>query len=108
MTPVQLGLICGLAFGAVTVLTMVFAPIQWPTPRQKQEAMLAAFLSRFMIGFLIPVVNLNIPPVLKGILISVGISLSPAIISRRSHVHAWVPIMIGAIVGGAVIGWIAG
>ena len=103
MTPIELGLICGLAFGAVTVLTMVLAPIRWETSRQKKEALIGAFIGRFEIGFLIPLVTLNMNPILKGILISVGISLAPAIISRK-----WVPIMIGAVVGGAVIGWIAG
>jgi hypothetical protein len=103
MAPMQLGVICGLAFGVVNALIILFAPITWESPRQKRDGLVATFAGRFMIGFLIPLVDLGVPPILKGILISIGISLSPAIISRR-----YAPILIIGIIGGAIIGWIAG
>jgi hypothetical protein len=103
MDRMTLALVCGLGFGAVTVLLMLFAPLHFETPRQKQEAMVAAFIGRFMNGFLIPLVDIGLPPVMSGILISFALSLSPAIISRR-----YVPILIIGILGGAIIGWISG
>jgi|ABSP01.1.fsa_nt_gi hypothetical protein len=103
MDRLSLALLCGLGFGAVTVLLMLFAPVKFDTPRQKQEALVAAFIGRFMNGFLIPLVDIGLPPVMNGILISLGLSLSPAIMSRR-----YVPILIIGILGGAIIGWIAG
>ena len=103
MDRLSLALLCGLGFGAVTVLLMLFAPVKFDTPRQKQEALVAAFIGRFMNGFLIPLVDIGLPPVMNGILISLGLSLSPAIMSRR-----YMPILIIGILGGAIIGWIAG
>jgi len=99
----SLALLCGLGFGGFTVLVMLLAPVKFDTPRQRQEALVAAFIGRFMNGFLIPLVDIGLPPVMNGILLSIGLSLSPAIISRR-----YVPILIIAIIGGAIIGWIAG
>ena len=103
MDRLTLGLLCGLGFGAVTVLLMLIAPLHFETPRQKQEALVAAFIGRFMNGLLIPLAALSTSPVLNGVLISVGLSLAPAIISRR-----YAPILIIGVMGGAVIGWIAG
>ena len=103
MDRMSLGLLCGLGFAVVNVLIIVFAPIKWETPRQKQEGLAAAFIGRFVIGFLIPQVELGLPLILTGVLISVGISLPAAIIS-----HRYAPILIISIVGGAIIGWIAG
>jgi hypothetical protein len=99
----SLALLCGLGFGLLTVLFMLLGPVSWETPRQKQEAMVAAFFGRFMTGLLIPLVSLGVASILNGILISLGISLSPAIIARR-----YVPILLSGIIGGAVIGWISG
>ena len=103
MDRMLLGLLCGLGFGVLTVLFMLFGPVPWESPRQKQEAMVAAFFGRFMTGLLIPLASVGVPPILNGILISFGISLSPAIIARR-----YAPILISAVVGGAIIGWISG
>ena len=103
MDRLTLGLLCGLGFAVANALIVMFAPIPWESPRQKMDGILGAFTGRFMIGLLIPLVNLGVPPILNGILISLGISLSPAIIS-----HRYAPILIIGAVGGAIIGWIAG
>ena len=101
MTPIQLGLVCGLAFGVIDVLIML--PLKFETSRKRTEAMTAAFIERFMIGFLIPVTDLGVPGILKGALIGAGLSIPSAIITRL-----YPPIIGIGIVGGLVIGWIAG
>ena len=53
MSRLAIGLICGLIFGAVDVALML--PMSFP---DKRTALLAAFLSRFGIGLVIPLVNL--------------------------------------------------
>jgi hypothetical protein len=62
MNPVVLSLICGVGFGALAVALML--PTTFPN---KRTALIAAFASRFAIGFLIllvtlPVANLHAQP----------------------------------------------
>jgi hypothetical protein len=69
MSRVAVGLIAGLIFGAVDVALML--PMSFP---DKRTALVAAFLSRFGIGLVIPLVNLpsrnkllrNLKPCVSG------------------------------------------
>ena len=101
MNKIILGTICGLVFGIIDVLVMI--PLKYENNRKRSEAMSAAFVERFMIGFLIPNVDLGIHPALIGLLLGVGLSLPSAIITR-----AYVPIIGIGIVGSAIIGLIIG
>lgn len=98
MTPVTLGVVGGIAFGALDVLLML--PLQFP---DKHSALVAAFLSRFAIGFLVPVCKLPLPWPLSGAVVGLLVSLPDAIITK-----AYVPIIAVGVVGGAVLGWVAG
>ncbi|MFH1145986.1 MAG: hypothetical protein V1707_03430 [bacterium] len=99
MNKISLGIICGLVFGIIDVLIMI--PLKYENNRKKNEAMAAAFIERFIIGFLIPNVNLGMHPAFTGMLLGVSLSVPSAIITR-----AYAPIIgIGAI-GGLVIGFI--
>ena len=60
MNKIILGTICGLGFGIIDVLIMI--PLKYENSRKRIEAMTAAFIERFMIGFLIPNVDLGIHP----------------------------------------------
>ncbi|PIP26162.1 MAG: hypothetical protein COX31_03830 [Candidatus Moranbacteria bacterium CG23_combo_of_CG06-09_8_20_14_all_40_16] len=99
MSKIILGTICGLAFGVIDVLIMI--PLKYENSRKRNEAMSAAFIERFMIGFLIPNVDLGIHPVLTGLLLGAGLSLPSAIITR-----AYAPIIGIGIVGSVIIGFI--
>jgi hypothetical protein len=97
MSRLAVGLICGLIFGAVDVALML--PMSFP---DKRTALLAAFLSRFGIGLVIPLVNLPTwPGWLVGVTFGVLLSLPDAIVTK-----AYVPILIGGTIGGLVIGGI--
>ena len=98
MNPVVFGLIAGLLFGAIDVALMI--PMDFP---DKKTALLGAFLSRFAIGFLIPLVKMPIAPVLTGGLVGLLVSLPDAVITR-----AYAPILGTGLVGGLIIGWAAG
>ena len=98
MSPLVLGAIGGLAFGTVDVLLML--PMQFP---DRRTALMAAFASRFAIGFLIPLCRLPLPWFVSGALVGLLISIPDAIITK-----AYVPILVGGVVGGALLGWIAG
>lgn len=99
MNKILLGTICGLAFGIIDVLIMI--PLKHENNRKRMEAISAAFIERFMIGFLIPNVNLGIHPALTGLLLGAGLSLPSAIITR-----AYAPIIAIGIVGSVIIGFV--
>ncbi len=100
MSAIVLGVICGLAFGVIDALVMI--PLKYENRRKRIEAISAAFLERFMIGFLIPNMELGIHMAIVGTIVGLGLSLPSAIITR-----AYAPIVgIGAI-GGMIIGFVA-
>ncbi len=97
MSPLIVGCIAGLIFGAVDVALML--PMSFP---DKRTALIAAFLSRFGIGFVIPLVNLPTwPGWLVGVVFGVLLSLPDAVVTK-----SYAPILIGGAVGGLIIGGI--
>jgi hypothetical protein len=97
MSRIAVGLIAGLIFGAVDVALML--PMSFP---DKRTALVAAFLSRFGIGLVIPLVNLPTwPGWLVGVTFGVLLSLPDAVVTK-----AYVPILISGAIGGLVIGGI--
>lgn len=101
MNRIILGLIFGLVFGVLDVLVMI--PLKYEDNRKRIEAMSGAFIERFMLGLLIPNVDLGINQIFVGLLLGLGLSIPTAIITR-----AYTPIIgIGAI-GGIIIGYLSG
>ena len=98
MPPLMFAVVAGLAFGVVDVLLML--PLTFP---DKRTALVAAFLSRFAIGFLIPLVRLPVSPWLAGALVGLLISLPDAVITK-----SYAPILISGVVGGMLIGLASG
>jgi len=97
MTSVAYDLLSGTAFGAISVGMMV--PLQFP---DKRAALLGAFLNRFAIGLLIPLVQLGVTGWLLGLGLGILLSLPDAIITK-----AFAPIIGLGAVGGIIIGWLA-
>ena len=104
MGPIASGIISGIAFGAVSVGLML--PLSFP---DKRAALLAAFCSRFAIGFVIACVQLpSWPGWAIGFVFGLLLSLPDAIITK-----AYVPVLVvgsvgGLIIGGILHGWHAG
>jgi hypothetical protein len=97
MSRVAVGLIAGLIFGAVDVALML--PMSFP---DKRTALVAAFLSRFGIGLVIPLVNLPTwPGWLVGVTFGVLLSLPDAVVTK-----AYAPILVSGAIGGLIIGGI--
>jgi hypothetical protein len=96
MSRLLVALLCGLIFGAVDVALML--PMSFP---DKRTALLAAFLSRFGIGFVIPLINLPWPGWLLGVVIGVLLSLPDAVVTKT-----YAPILLSGAVGGLIIGGI--
>ncbi len=97
MSNITFGILCGLIYGIIDVLIMI--PLKYENSRKRTEAMTAAFIERFMTGFLIPNVALGIHPIFTGLIIGLGLSVPSAIITR-----AYAPIVGIGVVGGFIIG----
>ena len=94
------GLIAGLVFGGLTVASML--PMKF---NDRRTALTAAFLDRFGIGLVIPLVHVALPAY-PGPALGAGfgllLSLPAAVLTKT-----YVPILVVGTVGGAVIGWLA-
>ena len=99
MGSITLGIVCGLVFGVIDVLIML--PMKVEDKRKKTEALIGAFIERFMLGFIIPNLNIGLHPIATGALLGLGLSLPTALIVR-----AYIPIVGIGIVGGVIIGFI--
>lgn len=88
------GVVAGLAFGTLAVLSML--RLAFP---DKRAALAAAFIDRFAIGLVIGVADLSWPAWSVGLLFGLLLSAPSAIITK-----AWAPIMILGGLGGLVIG----
>jgi hypothetical protein len=99
MERITVGIIFGLVFGLIDVLIMI--PLKFEDSRKRSEAMAGAFIDRFMLGFLIPNIDLGINPAITGGLLGLGLSLPSAIITR-----AYAPIIGIGIAGGIILGFI--
>ena len=97
MDSVTLGIICGTAFGIIDVGIMV--PMKMGDRRKKTEALVGAFIERFMLGFLIPTTGVRLNPIATGALFGLGLSVPTALITR-----AYAPIIGIGVVGGIIIG----
>lgn len=98
MNPLLFGVLAGVGFGVLDVLLMI--PLELP---DKRTAMIGAFLSRFAIGFLIPLIEAPMPRWLVGGMVGLLVSLPDAVITKT-----YVPILAVGVVGGVLIGWAAG
>ena len=98
MTRLQLGVICGVVYGALSAASML--PMSFP---DKRAALAGAFLNRFAIGLVVCLVALPWPGWLIGLVFGLLLSLPDAIITK-----AYAPILVLGALGGTVIGAIAG
>ena len=98
MSRLTFGLIAGTAYGLLAVATMI--PLSFP---DKRAALLGAFLNRFAIGLLIPLVSVSAPRWAIGLVLGILMSLPDGLITK-----ALAPIVGMGAVGGLLIGWLAG
>lgn len=94
MSPILFGIVAGALFGLLAMAVML--PLSFA---DKRQALLAAFASRFSIGFLIPNLDLPLSGWATGAVVGLMVSFSDAIVTK-----AYAPILIMGTVGGAIIG----
>lgn len=92
-------LIAGLVLASVLSATMV--PLSFPTPREKRTAIIAAFLDRFFLRFVVgpAAAGLDTNGVLIGAILGLGSSIPTALITR-----GYVPVIVLGLAGGTVVG----
>lgn len=100
MDKILLGSLLGVLAGGVAVALML--PMKFA---DRRAALLGAFCNRFLIGFVVGISALPLPPLAGGALIGFLVSLPDAIITR-----AYAPILIlgtvfGGLIGMAVAAW---
>ena len=99
MSRITLGILLGL--GCATLACLAMSPLKVPTPDDKQRAIVAAFLNRFVLGFVAANVVLPIPAPAAGAVLGLAVSASDAVITK-----AYAPILGMGTVMGALCGWI--
>jgi hypothetical protein len=93
MDKLWLGSLLGVVAGGIAVAMML--PMKFP---DRRAALLGAFCNRFLIGFVVGISVLPLPPLAAGALIGFLVSLPEAIITK-----AYAPILIlGTVFGGLI------
>ena len=96
MPRATLGVILGLSIGIADVLLML--PLSFP---DKRTALLAAFCSRFSLGFFAATINVRLSPIAAGILVGLLTSFPDALVTK-----AYAPILVTGVISGAMAGWV--
>lgn len=98
MSRITLGILCGLVFGALSVVALL--PMKLPN---KHAAQMGAFVNGVTIGVVIGAANLGWPLWVSGLFWGMLLSLPNAMITK-----AWVPLLSIGVLGGLVIGILIG
>ncbi|RPI04104.1 MAG: hypothetical protein EHM64_11070 [Ignavibacteriae bacterium] len=94
MSRTKFAIYAGLIFGIVDILPMLVMDLP-----DKGIAIVSAFINRFAIGFIIPLLGIKLAGWQKGLVIGILLSLPDAIITK-----AYIPILSFGIAGGLIIG----
>jgi hypothetical protein len=99
MRKIILGVILGILAGVIDIIPMI---IQKLTP----DALFSAFSLWVIVGFLIPVTNIKINNILKGILISFLVLIPSLFIIGWKDPFSLLPIAIMSLILGGILGFL--
>ena len=97
MHNIVIALLIGLIAGLIDVIPMIFQKLD-------KTSCISAFIHYFALGIIIPFVNWDLEPWLKGMIISMLMSLPVMVIVYSKDKKAILPMIIFALVLGAGIG----
>jgi len=88
-------------FSAAVVDTATMIPLQFPSPQERRQAMTAAFVERFFLGFIVGplAAGLDANGIVIGAVVGIGTSVGAAIITKT-----WAPIIIMGLITGLGVG----
>lgn len=98
MKKIKVGLLLGIVAGVIDVIPMIMQNLTW-------DANISAFTMWIVVGFLIATINLNINPIIKGILTAFLVLLPTAILIGWKEPVSLIPIVIMTTVLGGLLGF---
>lgn len=98
MKKIKVGLLLGLIAGIIDVIPMIIQGLTW-------DANLSAFTLWIVVGVLISIIDLNINPILKGILTAYMVLLPTAILIAWQEPVSLIPISIMTTILGGLLGF---
>ena len=98
MKKIKVGLLLGIVAGVIDVIPMIMQNLKW-------DANISAFTMWIVVGFLIATIDLNINPIIKGILTAFLVLLPTAILIGWKEPVSLIPIVIMTTVLGGLLGF---
>ena len=98
MKKIKIGLLLGMVAGVIDVIPMIMQNLTW-------DANISAFTMWIVVGFLIATIDLNINPIIKGILTAFLVLLPTAILIGWKEPVSLIPIVIMTTVLGGLLGF---
>lgn len=99
MKTIIIGIILGTAAGIIDVIPMIIKKLTW-------DANISAFLMWVIVGFLIATTNLNMNPILKGILIAFLVLTPCAVLIGWKEPKSLIPIFVMTLILGGLLGFL--
>ncbi len=97
MNNILIALLIGLIAGLIDVVPMIIQKLD-------KTSCISAFIHYFVLGFIIPFVNWDLAPWIKGMIISLLMSIPVMVIVFSKDKKAIIPMIIFALILGAGIG----
>ena len=99
MKTIIIGIILGIAAGIIDVIPMIIKKLTW-------DANISAFLMWVIVGFFIATIDLNMNPILKGILISFLVLGPCAVLIGWKEPKSLIPIFVMTLILGGLLGFL--
>jgi len=99
MKSVLIGILLGLAAGIIDVIPMILKKLTW-------DANISAMVMWVVVGFFIATVDINVQPILKGILIALLVLLPSGILIGWKEPKSLIPILAMTIILGGALGYL--
>jgi len=99
MKTILIGILLGTTAGIIDVIPMIIKKLTW-------DANISAFTMWIVVGFFIAAIDLNIQPIIEGIIIALLTLLPCAILIGWKEPKSLIPILAMTLVLGGGLGWI--
>jgi phosphate starvation-inducible membrane PsiE len=99
MKTVLLALLSGIIAGGIDVLPMVLR-------KMDKYSILSAFIHWVIVGLILPYLNWNMHPTLKGMLFAILTAIPIMLLVAKDDLQAVIPILLFSLVLGASLGFV--
>ena len=99
MKTIIIGIILGIAAGIIDVIPMIIKKLTW-------DANISAFLMWVIVGFFVATIDINMNPILKGILIAFLVLTPCAILIGWKEPKSLFPIFVMTLILGGLLGFL--